>query len=410
MTDEEALNQMLQAGALKGGKFNDQIANARRLQELAFRQQVAQPNTQALQKMGLQRETEGAQQQGLGYATAISGPREAAPLAAAQFKEGMDKQGPWQVGEGWYAGGQYVQDPFKRQTRLSQALHGQSQAQTGFGEAESQEKSREATRAHTGQQMSLAREKWGMEKQALQQALDSGKYTKVKDADGNEYLFDAKTKQLINPLAAGGGAAGAGGAPGAPGQQYPTKMSLKATEGEKNTIYNVGRIINSGQHITEMGKGAAAPGWKEAAIRATPFLGESSLGLGAANLVAGPDRQVSQQAQRDMIDALLYLSTGAAFSKGQFEGQLESYMPQWSDSPKSKKYKMDRLASVIESGKQRAGRAWTQDAESKTRALVQSLGGMYGTPEHRGALPQATAAAPAPSATGGKRVVRIQED
>jgi hypothetical protein len=104
----------------------------------------------------------------------------------------------------------------------------------------------------------------------------------------------------------------------------------------------------------------------------------SSVGMGGtANLARPANRQIVQGAQRDALDALLYLATGAAYNKEQLLGQMEAYIPAFTDAKETVVAKQTRMADLIQSAKARAGKAWTpqMDAAMKTLMLPSKASG-----------------------------------
>jgi hypothetical protein len=96
----------------------------------------------------------------------------------------------------------------------------------------------------------------------------------------------------------------------------------------------------------------------------------SSVGLsGAANVARTGNRQIVYGAQRDVVDALLYLATGAAYNKEQLAAQLDTYMPQYTDKPKTVIEKQQRLVELISDAKSRAGKAWTPKMDAAMNVL-----------------------------------------
>lgn len=129
--------------------------------------------------------------------------------------------------------------------------------------------------------------------------------------------------------------------------------------------YNISRVINAATEIGNILKddpSSLKPGAMEAAA--------SSMGMsGTANLASNANRQMVRGAQRDIVDALLYLSTGAAFSKDQFEGQLSAYIPQWSDEKATVDNKQKRVLKLINDARTRVGPAWTPQMEQAVGLL-----------------------------------------
>jgi hypothetical protein len=108
---------------------------------------------------------------------------------------------------------------------------------------------------------------------------------------------------------------------------------------------------------------ADAPSAVEAAVGALPFTQK------AVNFTRGADRQIVAAAQRDMLDGLLYLATGAAYNKEQLAGQYESYITTFSDKPEARESKRQRLAQLVKNAKVRAGKAWTPELEKTLNDL-----------------------------------------
>ena len=143
------------------------------------------------------------------------------------------------------------------------------------------------------------------------------------------------------------------------------------TKAEKKAVaqevagYNISRVINAATEIGNILKddpSSLKPGAMEAAA--------SSMGMsGTANLASNANRQMVRGAQRDIVDALLYLSTGAAFSKDQFEGQLSAYIPQWSDEKATVDNKQKRVLKLINDARTRVGPAWTPQMEQAVGLL-----------------------------------------
>jgi hypothetical protein len=164
--------------------------------------------------------------------------------------------------------------------------------------------------------------------------------------------------------AAPGGGGTASGAPGA-----PAKPGKPATVSEQSAAYNVGRLLRGSTVINEAvtrTSGASAPNALEAAVGSTPLFAK------AVNFTRGADRQIVSAAQRDVLDALLYLSTGAAYNKEQLAGQMESYMPAFSDRPETRESKAQRLKQLVFDAKTRAGKAWTPELDQSLNSLFKA--------------------------------------
>ena len=164
--------------------------------------------------------------------------------------------------------------------------------------------------------------------------------------------------------AAPGGGGTASGAPGA-----PAKPGKPATVSEQSAAYNVGRLLRGSAVINNAvtrTSGASAPGALEAAVGSIPLFAKG------VNFTRGADRQIVSAAQRDVLDALLYLSTGAAYNKEQLAGQIESYMPAFSDRPETRESKAQRLKQLVFDAKTRAGKAWTPELDQSLNSLFKT--------------------------------------
>lgn len=154
------------------------------------------------------------------------------------------------------------------------------------------------------------------------------------------------------------------GQDGAPIKGAPKSKDISVSE--QQASYNVSRVLNAANQIKEIGvkdPSSAKPGAGEAFA--------SSIGMeGTANLARNADRQIVYGAQRDALDALLYLATGAAYNKEQLAGQMAAYIPAFTDKADAIVAKKARLAELVKSAKIRAGKAWTPDMESAMQTLT----------------------------------------
>lgn len=167
-------------------------------------------------------------------------------------------------------------------------------------------------------------------------------------------------------LEAGGGAGkppagyrwGAGGAlefiPGGPADPA-NKRGGEPTEDEKRSAGLAVRMeaaLKKVNEVTATNKGAAKPEVTAELLRGVPGVGEP-----LANVATSEDRQRVDTAQIDALDAALTLATGAAYTKEQLRGLSKSYFPQIGDDAKTVADKEERLRTVIESARIRAGRS-----------------------------------------------------
>jgi hypothetical protein len=137
------------------------------------------------------------------------------------------------------------------------------------------------------------------------------------------------------------------------------------TVSEQNAGYNIARVLRAAtsiQNVIAKDPTALAPQIGEAMA--------TSVGLsGMANATRTENRQKVYGAQRDVIDALLYLATGAAYNKEQLAAQLDTYMPQFTDKPANVIEKQQRLVELINDAKTRVGKAWTPKMDAAMNVL-----------------------------------------
>ena len=155
-------------------------------------------------------------------------------------------------------------------------------------------------------------------------------------------------------------------APGPGMLPFEAKDASKTAVSEQQASYNIGRVLNAAKEIKGIvtkDPSSVQPGGAEAFA--------SSISMpGTANAARSANRQIVYGAQRDALDALLYLATGAAYNKEQLEGQMAAYIPQFTDEPEAVAAKQTRMSNLIQSAKARAGKAWTPDMESAMKSLV----------------------------------------
>jgi hypothetical protein len=157
-------------------------------------------------------------------------------------------------------------------------------------------------------------------------------------------------------------------APATQGQPVPLTSARpykEPTVSEQNAGYNIGRILRAATSIQDViAKDSTA---------LAPKVGEalaSSFGLGGvANAARTGNRQIVYGAQRDVVDALLYLATGAAYNPGQIAAQRDTYMPQFTDKPEHVIEKQRRLVELLGDAKTRAGKAWTPKMDAAMNVL-----------------------------------------
>lgn len=141
-----------------------------------------------------------------------------------------------------------------------------------------------------------------------------------------------------------------------PGVRPEGKPKPEPTQGEKQDAYNVARIVAGAQRIKE------ATAKSPSAYK--PTIKESMAGVvGGQAAMQSAARQIVAGAQADMLDAMLYLATGATYTKEQMQAARAAYLPGPLDKKEYLESKKAALLDLVKAGKQRAGRGWTPDAE-----------------------------------------------
>lgn len=198
-------------------------------------------------------------------------------------------------------------------------------------------------------------------------------------ANLNKPVFSAEAGGFVIPPRVGGGgggvsAGGAGGGSGAGSGIMPAAGGVipvegvkpKSTEAEKQAAYNTKRILTAAKDISkavENNPSAIAPGFFEAIAP----------GEGAANLARSSDRQLVSSGYADLIDAALYLATGAAYNKEQLEAQKKALLPAFTDTEENRQSKQLKIIELINAAKIRAGKEWTPELDKAVNNLFPSL-------------------------------------
>ena len=135
--------------------------------------------------------------------------------------------------------------------------------------------------------------------------------------------------------------------------------------------------------------------------------------------IAGSNRRTVYDAQRDALDALLTLGTGAAYNSEQLDAQTVAYFPQYDDDPSERDYKNRRFQRLMAAAKANAGPAWAQ-VEPAIAPFMSSLNGETDEPEaasdapigYGNGLPAGETPGPDDRqkvATGGERFINDKE-
>ena len=221
-------------------------------------------------------------------------------------------------------------------------------------------------------QLAVSQGQLGLARQRLAQEAQGVTYQQ--DAQGNIVALPSRLSAGAAPVArpvTGEGGAAVKGAP----------KSKDISVSEQQASYNIARVLNAADEIGKITKKdpkALAPGALEAAAKA---IGAE----GTANTMRSTNRQIVNGAQRDALDALLYLATGAAYNKEQLQGAFEAYIPSYTDDKGTRDAKQARMTNLIQDAKVRAGKAWTPKMDSAMQSLTGS------------SAPAAAANIPAPS-------------
>lgn len=135
-------------------------------------------------------------------------------------------------------------------------------------------------------------------------------------------------------------------------QEQEQGPGAKATESQQKTLTLLTRIAGGANDIKKTL--ALNPEAQKAGIFETLARGVFGEGT-VTRKIAGPERRMVTDSQADILDALLTLGTGAAYSKEQLAGQTVSYFPQYGDTQAEIDAKNARLQRLIESARIQAG-------------------------------------------------------
>jgi hypothetical protein len=199
---------------------------------------------------------------------------------------------------------------------------------------------------------------------ANEQSMETDRAAGRRTSEGQ--LRVAERNAAVNEAAERRQAGGAGG----------TKPK-DVTVSEQQAAYHGKRILDAAAQVaaaTKKTPSANRPSALESAVQATPGV------RGFVGGVRSAPRQIVTAAQREMLDALLYLATGAAYNKEQLEGEIESTLPAYLDKPETVRAKRDRLRLKIDAAKIRAGDAWTPEMDAALAVLDADAGSPSATP------------------------------
>lgn len=131
------------------------------------------------------------------------------------------------------------------------------------------------------------------------------------------------------------------------------EQDAKATEQQNKTLTLLTRIAGGANDIASTL--AIDPEAQKAGLGETLARGVRGDDSVITRAVAGAERRTVTDAQRDMLDALLTLGTGAAYNAEQLQGQTLAYFPQYGDTEREISVKNDRLKRLIEAARINAG-------------------------------------------------------
>jgi len=168
---------------------------------------------------------------------------------------------------------------------------------------------------------------------------------------GSIYVPPAPEKPAAPPSGfqvVDGGLAPIPGGPADPARDKPTEAQQKAS----TLVTRIAGGFQDIENVLSKSPEAQAPGIVE-----TMRGGLSPVGIMApvTRKIAGEERRMVYDAQLDVLDALLTLGTGAAYSPQQLEAQMGAYFPQYGDTQKEADAKNNRMRRMIEAAKVNAG-------------------------------------------------------
>lgn len=190
----------------------------------------------------------------------------------------------------------------------------------------------------------MAQQSWGQDDEVISAV----------PATGQGVVIPAAPKKPEKPNLPAGYEIGPDGVarriPGLPDTE--TKAPTEAQSKASTLITRIAGGFNDINSVISRNPDAQAPGLAE-----TVRGGLSPVGILApiTRSLAGPDRRAVFDAQRDILDALLTLGTGAAYSPEQLAAEMGGYFPQYGDSDSEIALKNNRLERLIAAAKENAG-------------------------------------------------------
>jgi hypothetical protein len=261
---------------------------------------------------------------------------------------------------------------------------GQAMYTGAQNEMEQMREQQQAALQQEGRGLDLATKYLGLQK-AQAEIAGMGDEEWVYKADpvhGGIIAISKKDPNVVKRIT-GAGAPGEGG--GLVTEDNPYGLQLggnrKPREDEVRSAYNLNRISRRAEMIASIAKENPAlqkPGFLEQVARGQEW--EIMEGL-----LQPEERQIIESAQADILDAALWLATGAAYNREQLLGQAKAYLPKWQDKPRTIAYKREALADLIQAAHLRAGAAVDPSTLERSLAALDSIYSIPGvsTPAER---------------------------
>ena len=135
-------------------------------------------------------------------------------------------------------------------------------------------------------------------------------------------------------------------------QEQKAGGGAKPTEAQQKTLTLLTRIAGGNEAIKR--EIALTPEAQEAGLGETIVRNVLGEGL-ITRAISGESRRIVTDSQADILDALLTLGTGAAYTPEQLRAQTISYFPQYGDTERERQEKNRRLDTLIQSARIQAG-------------------------------------------------------
>lgn len=191
----------------------------------------------------------------------------------------------------------------------------------------------------------------------------------VKDASGNETLVQVSPDGKVNPIS-----------PGPSGTPNNPFSNGKMTTDQAKAGTMVDRMAAAHKVITDnenVNNGAG--GFVGGMAAGTPAIRDSAI----FNKFASPQRQQVIQAQRNFVNAILRVESGAAISQSEFDNAMRQYFPQPGDTKDIIEQKRNNRLDAMRGMAREAGATYKppailipKDARSGTAGGTPAVGGV----------------------------------